>query len=207
VHVRLIGLTGGIASGKTTVHRMLETLGASVLDADRIYHDLIAPRDGRPSELGLALAARFPGVIDGSGRVDRQALGARVFASPRERRALNALTHPAVAHETARRIAELEAQGVPLVFYDVPLLFEAGLADSLREIIVVWTSAAIQIERLMSRDRLERREAEARLAAQLPLDEKRQRATWVIDSSGTLEETRAQVETLWRELHSSALGV
>ncbi len=196
----MIGLTGGIASGKTTVHRMLEELGASVLDADAIYHDLIRARGGAPSDLARAVADRFPGVRRGDGELDRKALAARVFASPDERRALDAIAHPAVGRETARRIGELADRGVELVVYDVPLLFEAGLAPGMNGVIVVWVPHEVQLARLMGRDRIDRAAAETRIASQLPLDEKRRRATWVIDSSGTLDATRAQVEALWRRL-------
>lgn len=198
--MRFIGLTGGIASGKTTAHRMLVELGASVLDADAVYHQLLAPVQGKPSPLALAVAERFPGVLTPEGTIDRRILGARVFADHRERAALEELTHPAVGAETARQLEALIARGVRLAFYDVPLLYEARLDQGMDGVVVVWVPRDVQLARLMARDHLDRAAAEARLAAQLPLDEKRRRANWVIDSSGSFDATRAQVERLWREL-------
>jgi len=106
----------------------------------------------------------------------------RVFADPVERGALEALTHPVVGLETSRLVQEQVERGAPLVFYDVPLLYEAGLEPGMDGVIVVWVPPAVQLERLMARDNLERAAAEARLRAQLPIDEKRRRATWMVDS-------------------------
>lgn len=198
--MRIIGLTGGIGSGKSTVHRVLEALGADVLDADAIYHELIAPAAGRPSELARALGERFPGVVATDGTLDRRVLGARVFGDAGELAALDAIAHPAVARETARRMSALADRGARFVVYDVPLLYEAQLATGMDGVIVVWAPREVQLSRLMARDGLSREDALARVASQMPLDEKRARATWVIDSSGTMAATRAQVERLWREL-------
>lgn len=196
--MRLYGLTGGIASGKSTVSRLLRELGAHVLDAD-----VIARRVVEPGSPGLAeIAARFPGVIGPDGRLDRAKLGARVFADANERAALNAITHPRVREEFARQVAALEAQGVKRILYDVPLLIETGLHAGMDGVVVVWVPRAVQKARLMARDGLSEEAAEARLAAQLPLDEKRQHATWLVDNSGGLEATRAQVERIWREIQA-----
>jgi dephospho-CoA kinase len=198
--MKIIGLTGGIASGKTTTQRMLAELGALVLDADAIYHDLIRPAGGAPSPLASRVAARFPGVLGPDGVLDRRALGARVFTDAGELAALDAITHPAVAAETQRRIVALAERGALRVVYDVPLLFEAGLDHGTAGVIVVWVPREVQVARLMARDGLDRAAAEQRLAAQMSLDEKRRRARWVIDSSGSFEATRAQVARLWSEV-------
>jgi dephospho-CoA kinase len=196
--MRLYGLTGGISSGKSTVSRMLRELGAHVLDADVIARHVVEP--GTP---GLAeIAARFPGVIGSDGRLDRAKLGARVFADATERAALNAITHPRVREEFVRQVAALEAQGVERILYDVPLLFETGLHAGMDGVVVVWVPRDVQKARLMARDGLAEDAAEARLAAQLPLDAKRQHATWLVDNSGGLEATRAQVERIWREIQA-----
>lgn len=196
--MRLYGLTGGISSGKSTVSRMLRELGAHVLDADVIARLVVEP--GTPA---LAeLAARFPGVIGSDGRLDRAKLGARVFADANERAALDAITHPRVREEFVRQVAALEAQGVERVLYDVPLLIEKGLHAGMDGVVVVWVPRELQKARLMARDGLAEDAAEARLAAQLPLDEKRQHATWLVDNSGGLEATRAQVERIWREIQA-----
>jgi dephospho-CoA kinase len=201
--VRIVGLTGGIASGKTTVQRQLEGLGASVLDADAIYHELIVPRDGTPSELTRAIAVRFPGVVRPDGTLDRRVLGASVFSEARERAALDAITHPAVRRETAARMEALAAEGIERVIYDVPLLFEAGLETAMSGVLVVWVPHEVQLARVMARDGLDRESAEKRIRSQLSLDEKRRRATWVIDASGVLAETRAQVERWWQALRAN----
>lgn len=196
--MRVYGLTGGIASGKSTVSRMLRELGAHVLDADVIARQVVEP--GTP---GLAaVAARFPGVVGPDGRLDRAKLGARIFADPHERAALNAITHPLVREEFTRQMRALEAQGVERLVYDVPLLIESGLHAGMDGVVLVWVPRALQKARLMARDSLSDEAAEARLTSQLPLDAKRPHATWLVDNSEDLEATRAQVERIWREIQA-----
>ncbi len=190
----MYGLTGGISSGKSTVARMLRDLGAHVLDADVFARQVVEP--GTP---GLAaVAARFPNVLTPEGRLDRVKLGARVFADPTERAALNAIVHPLVGQAFLEKIQELAAQGVERAIYDVPLLIENGLQGGMNGVILVWVPRALQKARLMARDGVDDAAAEARLAAQLPLDEKRPHATWIVDNSGDLASTRAQVEQVWQ---------
>lgn len=194
--MHVFGLTGGISSGKSTVTRMLRELGAEVLDADVLAREVVEP--GTP---GLAdVAARFPGVVGPDGRLDRVKLGARVFADAGERAALNAIIHPRVREAFLEKVQALEAKGVPRVIYDVPLLIEAGMHGWMEGVAVVWVPRDVQKARLMARDGLDEAAAEARLAAQLPLDSKRAHATWVIDNSGDLASTRAQVESVWRAM-------
>jgi dephospho-CoA kinase len=194
--LRLYGLTGGIASGKSTVSRMLRELGAQVLDADLIAREVVEP--GTP---GLAeVATRFPGVVGPDGRLDRARLGARVFADPAERAALNALLHPRIGAAFLEKTQALAAQGVERIIYDAPLLIENGLHAGMDGVVLVWVPREIQKQRLMARDGLEAQAAEARLAAQLPLEEKRRHATWIVDNTGELISTRAQVEEVWRAM-------
>ncbi|QQR47257.1 dephospho-CoA kinase [Myxococcus xanthus] len=194
--MHVFGLTGGIASGKSTVTRILRELGAEVLDADVIAREVVEP--GTP---GLAaVAARFPGVVGSDGRLDRVRLGARVFGDPAERAALNDITHPLVRQAFMDKLQALEERGVARVIYDVPLLIESGMHAWMEAVAVVWVPRALQKARLMSRDGLDSDAADARLAAQLPLDDKRAHATWVIDNSGDLASTRAQVEAMWRAM-------
>jgi dephospho-CoA kinase len=202
--MRLIGLTGGIATGKSTVQRMLRELGAAVIDADAVYHELIKPVDGRPSPLAERVAAHFPAVLEADGSLNRQRLGEQVFADAAARRTLEELTHPAVADEVAKRVRELGEAGAKVVFYDVPLLFERELERGLDGVVVVWVPRELQLTRLVARDGLDPAAAEQRLLAQLPIDTKCRRATWIIDNSGTIEATRAQVEHLWEQLSSHA---
>jgi dephospho-CoA kinase len=192
----LYGLTGGIASGKSTVSRMLRELGAHVLDADAIAREVVEP--GTP---GLAeVAARFPGVVGPDGRLDRVKLGARVFGDPAERAALNALLHPRIGAAFLQKTQALAKQGVERVLYDAPLLIENGLHAGMDGVLLVWVPRELQKQRLMARDGLEAQAAEARLAAQLPLEEKRRHATWIVDNTGELASTRAQVEEVWRAM-------
>ena len=194
--MHLYGLTGGIASGKSTVSRMLRELGAQVLDADVIAREVVEP--GTP---GLqAVAERFPGVVGPDGRLDRAKLGARVFGDPKERAALNALLHPLIGQEFLRRTQALAEAGVERVLYDAPLLIENRLHEGMDGVVLVWVPREVQKARLMGRDGLDEAAAEARLAAQLPLDEKRQHATWLVDNSGDLGTTRARVEEVWRAM-------
>ncbi len=194
--MNIYGLTGGIASGKSTVSRMLRELGAEVLDADVIAREVVEP--GTP---GLqAVAERFPGVLDASGRLDRAKLGARVFGDPKERAALNALLHPLIGQQFLLRTQELAERGLERVIYDAPLLIENRLHEAMNGVVLVWVPREVQKARLMGRDGLDEAAAEARLAAQLPLDEKRQHATWLVDNSGDLGTTRARVEEVWRAM-------
>ena len=197
--MRVVGLTGGIASGKSTVSAMFRALGAHVIDADQVARDVVEP--GTP---GLAeVARRFPGVVDASGRLDRAALGRRVFADPAERRALEAILHPRIREEVACRTAELAAAGVPVVLYDAALLIENGLHRGMHGVIVVWVPEDVQRARLAARDGLDRAAIDVRLAAQMPLADKRAHATWVVDNGGSLDETRAQVRRIWEEIRAS----
>ncbi len=196
---RFLGLTGSIATGKSTVARMLVGHGAALLDADAIAREVVAP--GQPA---LAeLADRFPGVVAADGTLDRQALAERIFSSPAEREALNAITHPRIQAEVMRRTQALAGQGVPVVVYDAALLIENRLHEALEGVILVTAPAAVQRQRLMARNGLAPEQADARIASQLPQDEKRKHATWIIDNGGTLAQTQLQVDALWERLRSA----
>lgn len=194
---RVIGLTGGIASGKSTVAAMLRDEGAHIVDADVLARDVVAP--GTPA---LAeIAERFgPGVLHGDGSLDRKQLGAMVFADPEARRALERITHPRIAAAGQEAIAHLAARGVDPVIYEAALIVEKQLHAWMNGLIVVAVPPAVQLERLTARDGLDQDAARARLAAQLPLADKVAVADHVIDNSGTLEATRAQVQALWQRL-------
>ncbi len=196
----LWGLTGGIASGKSTVRRMLAERGVHLIDADAVYHSLLEPVDGVASPLAQRIEHRFPGVLEPDGTLNRKVLGARVFSDASERRVLEQLTHPAVAEAVGEQIRELREAGVEHIFYDVPLLFERGLDKGMAGVVVVWAPRHLQLARLIQRDQLNAEEAEQRINAQMPIDEKRDRATWVIDNSGSLDETEAQVDETWSEI-------
>lgn len=197
--MRLIGLTGSIASGKSTVTRALRELGVPVVDADAIVREVQEP--GTP--VLAAIAREFgPGVIRPDGSLDRAALGAVVFRDPARRKALEAIVHPAVRQRVQDEIERYRAEGRPLVVLDLPLLFETGWGSLADEIWVVYVDRETQKRRLMARDGLSAEEAELRIAAQMDLEEKVARADRVIDNRGTEAETRAQVAQALKELCS-----
>lgn len=194
--MRVVGLTGGIATGKSTVTKMLRDLGATVIDADEVAREVVEP--GQPA---LAeIAARFPGVVGPDGRLDRAALGERIFGDDAARRTLNAIVHPRVQERFLELTAQAAAQGTELVVYDAALLIENRLHEALGGVILVVAPPEVQLRRLMERNGLDEAAARARIASQLPLEDKRAHATWVIDNGGPLEATRAQVQALWRSL-------
>lgn len=192
----LYGLTGGIATGKSTVARRFVELGMPLIDADVIAREVVAK--GQPA---LAeISARFPGVVGADGTLDRAALGARIFGSPLERAALDAITHPRIRQAVLERSIALAESGAPRALYDAPLLIENKLHEGLAGVVLVVAPGDVQRERLMARNHLSTAEADARIDSQMPLDEKRRFATWLIDNSGSLENTRAQVDEVWRQM-------
>jgi dephospho-CoA kinase len=200
----VIGLTGGIGSGKSTVARMFAQRGATVIDADAIVHELQAPGMPMVDEL---VAAFGPGILTADGALDRKALGAIVFQDEAARLRLNAIVHPQVGAEFARRLGAALNAKAPLVVLDIPLLLEgrvsgkgSAAARSVETTVVVWVREAVQIERQMTRDGCTRAEAEQRVRAQLPLDRKRELADHVIDNSGSMADTERQVRALCDQL-------
>lgn len=192
------GLTGGIASGKTTVARMFEALGAKIIDADRIGHELLsAPRPAYQE-----VVQRFgKEILDPSGEIDRRRLGAVVFANPGKLRELNQILHPRIIDRVAELTCEHHSQDSrTVILVDAALIFEAGIGGRFRKVIMAWCRPEQQIERLTAKGGLSREEAEQRIHAQKPVEEKRRLADYVIDCSGSLEQARTQVEALYPEL-------
>lgn len=205
---RVVGLTGGIGSGKSTVARLLAKLGAAVIDADAIVRELQAPGSPLLDEIARAFG---PAVIRPEGGLDREALGEIVFRDPEARARLNAIVHPPVAAEMARRTAEALRAGAPLVVLDVPLLLENATTSAeaarrfgLDAVVVVYAPPDVQVERQIEREGYARSEAWRRVCAQRPLAEKRELADYVIDNSGPLEATEAQVRDLFARLTREA---
>jgi len=197
---RVFGLTGGIASGKTTVARRFESLGIPVVYADELARDVVARgTDG----LSAIVTAFGEGVLDASGDLDRKKLGAIVFADAEKRSRLNAIVHPRVGAAGLARFSELFASGHPLVCYEVPLLVESGLTEMFRPIVVVAAPAAVQIARTMSRDGLTEEEARQRVASQLPLADKIAVADYVIENTGSEEALARRVEEVAAAIRSS----
>jgi dephospho-CoA kinase len=195
--VRVVGLTGGIASGKTTFARVLRRRGVPVVDADALARAAVAPGAPALAEIAREFGA---GVIAADGGLDRKRMAALVFGDPEARRRLEAITHPAVRQAMAEETARLAARGHDLAFYDTPLLFEVGLDRVLDSVVVVWAPPAVQRARVVARDGLTPAEADARLAAQLPIDEKAARADFVVENVGPVEELEGKAERLLADL-------
>ncbi|HEY7678860.1 MAG TPA: dephospho-CoA kinase, partial [Candidatus Methylomirabilis sp.] len=166
----VVGLTGGICTGKSTVSRMLADLGATVIDSDDVAHDLQAPGQVTYARVVQAFG---PGILNAAGEIDRRRLGALVFAEPTRRAELEAIMHPAIVAESDRRVREALAAGVQLVVVDAALLVEVGRHRTFPRLVVVVASEAEQVRRLRARNGLSESEARQRLAAQMPLSEKR----------------------------------
>lgn len=200
----LIGLTGGIASGKSLVSARLAEHGAVVIDADLLAREVVEP--GTPAL--EAIAEQFgASVIDSEGRLDRAALGAIVFAAPARLEILNGITHPAVRALTRERIAAAEANDPnAIVVYDVPLMAEASVAHGYDLVVVVEAGVAERLRRMVEIRGLSRDDAERRLLSQASDDERRAIADLVIDNSASIDLTLAQVDALWERVAGSAAG-
>lgn len=206
--MKIVGLSGGIGSGKSTVAGLLANLGAVVIDADAIVRKLQAPGSPILDDLAEAFGDE---IIDDAGALDREALGDLVFRDAEARTRLGAIIHPQVGAKMARRIAAARQAGTEVVVLDIPLLFEGRKAGtgsaaqmSFDTTVVVYAPEALQIERQMERGGCDREEALRRLRAQLPIEEKKGMADCVIDNSGTLEETERQVRALYETLTATA---
>jgi dephospho-CoA kinase len=197
----VVGLTGGICSGKSTVAAMFERLGAIIIDADRVAHELQVP--GQP--LFQAIVSAFGRQIVGEdGRIDRRRLGAIVFSDPKARAGLEEILHPAIVEECGRRIQQARASGAAVCLLDAALLIESGRHARFDRMVLVEASEAVQLERLMARMGLSREEAMQRIRSQMPLEEKRRHAKFVIENGGSLKETERQVRAVWKHLSAEA---
>jgi dephospho-CoA kinase len=190
----VLGVTGNIATGKSTVVNVLRELGAQHIDADLVYRDLVAP--GQP--LLQDLADHFgKGIIARDGSLDRKALGAIVFSDPKKLQELDAITHPAVIEESDRRAEEIRS-GV--IVMDAVKLIESGHADVCDEVWLVTAPEEMQVRRIMKRNDVDADEARRRVAAQPPVEPKLDRADVVIENSGMIDELREQVMSEWHEM-------
>jgi dephospho-CoA kinase len=193
-----VGLTGGIASGKSTVSGIFASLGAKIIDADAVAREVLLPGQPAWTRLRQAFGQEF---FHPDGTVKRKQLRKLVFADPEKRKLLDSIVHPEVMKEINRRSeswSSSEQAGVLLV--DVPLLLEVGVANRFDKVIVVYASESAQIKRLMQRDGIAEEEAKQTLKVQMPLSKKVEQADYVIDNNGTTEETQAQVQRVWQEL-------
>lgn len=194
----LIALTGGIASGKSTIARRLESLGAVVVDADQIVRDVQSPESPVLREIATAFGDE---VLDSAGALDRAVLGARVFSDPEALARLNGIVHPAVRRESQRRFEVAFAEDPhAVVVYDVPLLVEARVDDPWDTIVVAHAPAEERLRRLIELRGMEPREAQNRIDAQVADEKRLAIADVVVDTAGSLEHTEQQVDALWQRL-------
>ncbi len=193
----VVGITGGIASGKTTATDFLAEQGALVLDADVESRALTAENG---EALPLIREKFGDAVFNGDGTLNRRALGEIVFASEEKRRALEGILHPMIQHSMIGKIRQAEEDGVPFLFLSVPLLFETGMDALCDETWCLAVDPGEQLERVMERDNLSRSEAEARIESQMPMEEKMSRASVVIRTNRSIDATRAELAGLLRDL-------
>jgi len=194
--LKLIGLTGGAGSGKSTVAAMLKDLGAAVVDADEAAHAVYEPGTTGFEAVVQEFGSDF--VLDG--QIDRARLGELVFKDQDARRRLNAIVHPLVRDWMAERTAGALRDGAEVVVQDVPLLFENGLEPLYSAVVMVYVPQELQVKRLVEGRGLSEERARAMVASQMPIEDKRSRAHHVIDNSGSIDDTREQVQRLWWEL-------
>ncbi|WP_227936630.1 dephospho-CoA kinase [Alkalihalobacillus deserti] len=192
-----IGLTGGIASGKSTVSKMIREMGIPVIDADQVARDVVEPG----TKALQAIYDHFgPTIINEDGTLSRKKLGAIIFEDPKERQVLNEIVHPAVR----KRMGELKQfyldKEETTIVYDIPLLYESDLFHLVEKVILVYVDAKTQLQRLLNRDSAGLTDAKQRIASQIPLIDKRERADYVIDNSFTIEETKKQLDLVFEQL-------
>jgi len=193
-----VGLTGNIASGKSSAAMMFAELGAHIIDADAVAHDLLS---SGTETCGKIVNAFGTEILGPDGKIDRKALGRIVFSSPDKRLLLNSLIHPGIHAEILRRIFEMEQSCLSgIIVVDAALMVETGNYRMYDCLIVVTCDPSLQIARLVNRDGLNEEEARARISSQMPIEEKLKVADYTIDASGTLRQTRKQVEAIYRDL-------
>jgi dephospho-CoA kinase len=194
----LVGLTGGIATGKSTVSAMLRQRGCVLIDADVLAREVVEPGEPALRQIAEEFGA---GVLGPDGRLDRKRLGAIVFADPPKRKRLEGITHPAIRERLARQVAELTEQGfVGLVVFDAAVMIESGNYKNMERLVVVATDEATQSARLQARDGMGADEALVRIRSQMPVSEKAKLADYVIDNAADRASTEAQVERVYRAL-------
>jgi dephospho-CoA kinase len=192
--MKLIGLTGGIATGKSTVASMLRDLGAKIVDADELARDIVQPGQEAWQDIVSAFGAE---ILREDKTIDREKLRKIVFQNETVRRRLESITHPRIRALAERRIQKLAAEGAKVTIYEAPLLFENQVHLWLRPVILVACDSETQKRRLQKRDHLTEKEVEQHLKAQMSLDQKRKLADFVIENNGDLEELKRQVNEVW----------
>ena len=198
----LIGLTGGIGSGKSTVASRLKTLGARIVDADKIAREIVEP--GEPALAELAEA--FDGVLNADGALNRAELARQAFATPEATEKLNSITHPRIRERTLERFAQARTEDVPVLVYDMPLLIENGEYKKMDHVLVVDAEDEIRIDRLVNSRGLDEDDARRRIAAQISREERLAAADSVVDNSGTRDQLLQQVDTFWDQVVAPRLA-
>ena len=199
----IVGLTGGVASGKTTVSEVLREEGATLIDADQIGRELVQPQTPAWQEVVRAFGNE---ILDRDGSIHRQKLASLIFSNPRQRSLLNRILHPRIKEEIGRRLKGIrETDPQAIVVIDSPLLIETGRHRDMDKVIVVVCTEAQQIERLKRRNQLSEEQARAMLSSQMSLEEKTTVADYVIGNEGSLEETRQKARNVFKELKRIAL--
>jgi dephospho-CoA kinase len=199
--MRVIGLTGGIATGKSTVAALFRELGAIIIDADQIAREIVQPGEDAWQEIVNAFGAEM---LHPDKTLNRDKLRKLVFANKQARKKLQSITHPRIRSVAQERIAKLAAQGADIVIYEAPLLFENGVHQWLRPVILIACDIATQRSRLATRDQLSAEEIQQHLDAQMPLEKKIELADYLIENSGDLEALKNNVKTLWDEIKSTS---
>jgi dephospho-CoA kinase len=194
----VLGITGGIGSGKGLATRFFRERGAAIIDADEVARAVVQP--GSP--VLAELAATFGrDVVQPGGGLDRRSLAERVFGKPELVAALNAITHPAIRREIDRRLAELRVgEGVPVVCVVAPLLLEAGYRRTVDRLLVLWAEEEERVRRVMARDGVTREDVKGRMQAQMSPEEQRQAADWVVDTTESQASALRQLEAIWEQL-------
>ncbi|WP_079479451.1 dephospho-CoA kinase [Halobacillus salinus] len=189
----VIGLTGGIATGKSTVSNMFQEFDIPVIDADQLSRDVVEPGQKAYEEIVRTFGER---VLHDNGEIDRKALGSIIFKEEEKRKQLNAIVHPEVRKEMVNQRDRFKQENRKAVVLDIPLLFESELMDYVDRILVVYVDEKTQLERLMERDQSAEREAMQRIQSQIPISSKRERADEVIDNTGTINDSFKQLEDI-----------
>jgi len=192
----IIGLTGSIASGKSTVSQLLKEKGYAIIDADIVARLVVEPGSNTLKEITNQFGSE---VLHADGTLNREALGTMIFHNPVKRKQLNELMHPAIRNEMLKQRDEMKNQGLETIIMDIPLLFESRLQHFVEKILVVSVSEEIQLERLIKRNSLSKEEAEIRIKSQLPVSEKEKGADAVIYNNGSIEESKIQLERILKE--------
>lgn len=199
--MRWIALTGGIGSGKTTVAKLFQGRGVPVIDADILAKEVVAKSSPGLQQVITAFGPEF---LTAQGELDRAKMSAHVFKNSGNLQQLESILHPLIQKRTAELRAQAEKDGHEFAIYDIPLLFEKKMEDRFDGIVLVWAPAELQLKRLQARNGMSLEDAKLRLKAQIPIDDKKSKSTWVLDNSGDLKFLDQQFEQVFRAITSAA---